>query len=77
MLMPDAFEILWVYDLVAPERPGKVFSRYGHRVIVSNKDHRIATSQLRDGATDVVFDARRWGSGKDAEYYLTFERAVR
>ena len=76
MLMPDAFEICWVYDLVAPERPGKYFSRYGHRVIVSPADCRIAASELGQGATDIVFNARRRGSGKDVEYHLSFERSV-
>jgi hypothetical protein len=70
--MSVVVKLNWLWDLLAPTAPGKHFSRYGHRVIVSETDLRAARAQLAAGAKDVVFQARR----TDDHYELESPTAI-
>ena len=49
----------WLWDLCEPDAPGQIFSRYGHRVIVSESNFHAAQAELAAGAKEVMFDGRR------------------
>jgi hypothetical protein len=59
MYLPNAIELWWAYDLLSPRKPGRVFTRAGHRVIVSHNEIESAQSEFAKGAKDVVFTARK------------------
>jgi hypothetical protein len=63
----------WLWDLCEPKAPGKHFSRYGHRVIISETDFRAAQAELAAGAKEVVFDAKR----EDGHYVLESPAAIK
>jgi hypothetical protein len=68
-----SIRLKWLWDLCAPSAPGKHFSRYGHRVIISEDDFRAAQAELAAGAKEVVFEARR----DDGHYVLESLTAIR
>ena len=77
MLLPDAIKLRWVHDLVSPSKPGKYFSRYGQRVIVSEQNYETAAAAFAKGAADVEFLASRKDTLNGKTYYLLeFDRVV-
>jgi hypothetical protein len=63
----------WLWDLCAPNAPGTHFSRFGHRVTVSEKDFHAAQAERDAGAKEVVFEARR----DDGHYVLQSLTAIK
>jgi hypothetical protein len=63
----------WVWDLCEPNEPGIQFSRYGHRVFISEENFEAAQRELGAGAKEVVFEARR----DDGHYILEFHTAIK
>lgn len=75
----DTIELLWKYDLLAPPKTGKFFTRSGLRVAISQENFDLAHSLLAQGAKDIRFMARRVEglSASDAHLVLDSYEIVR
>jgi hypothetical protein len=63
----------WVWDLCEPNAPGIHFSRYGHRVLISDENFKAAQAELAAGAKEVMCEALR----DDGHYVLESLTAVK
>lgn len=57
--MSAIIKFKWLWDLYEPDAPGQFFSRYGHRVIVSESNFHAAQAELAAGAKEILFEGRR------------------